>query len=194
MAPLLHWSSPSRWGLKRHRLARCELEELRGAVGAAGVGAAGGFDDALRDHTTAEVPLVEGAAEDRFVNRLKVADGKLGGHETVGDVCVLQLVAQAEDGVVEHAGVVEGEFGQLRYGEPARLPDRLVTQTHALRVDEREVRDGDRLFATQPRERVELLEKDVVDAGLFEELAGRGLRQRLVRAQKTAGERPHALV
>src|SRR5690606_22998006 len=60
---------------------------------------------------------------------------------------------------------------------------------------EGEVRDGDSaLLTAQTGEGVELLQVDVVHAGLFDKLASGGLAQRFVFTQETAGKRPHALV
>src|SRR6266542_6606540 len=101
---------------KLHWLARGELEELGRAIGAAGDGLAGRADDIHREHAAAEVPLVELAAEDRLVDTLEVAHREDRGHEAVGDVGVLELVAQADEGVVDDAGVIEGKVRQAGDG------------------------------------------------------------------------------
>src|ERR1700733_2687173 len=70
------------------------------------------------EHPLAEVPRIERAAGDRFVDGAELGDAERLGDELAGEA--IDLRAEARDGRVEDRGVVEGEIEILHLIE--RMP------------------------------------------------------------------------
>ena len=184
------------WALEGSGEAGGEAVEAGGAVTAGGGGGVGFDEEVGGEHAAAEVPLVERAAEDAFVDGLEVGEGEALREEAVGGVGVLQLVDQAAAGDFEDAVVVEGEDGELGHGEPGGLPGGALGQADAGVVYEGEVGDGGGGGGgvVEAVEGVELLEEDVGDAGLVGELAGGGGVEGFCGEEGAAGDGPVAVV
>src|SRR6185503_5578818 len=98
--------------LDHHRTAMAERVQRRRPVGAAAH--ARTHQEAEREDLLAEVPAIEGAPEDRLVERLQLGEREGPREEGVDQVGVLELGAQAAERGADDGVVVVGEGWQPR--------------------------------------------------------------------------------
>ena len=151
-----------------------------------------GLGEGLRgEHVAAEVRGVERAVEHGLVDLAQLRECEGLAEEAVRDRAVLDLVAEAPEGVVDDAAVVEGEGREV----VDRVPSHVVSEASRaglLASDERPVDDGhDARVAPEDAvgvaERVELLEVLGGEAHRLEEGA-RGGGAEVFVAERTAGQ------
>ncbi len=80
------------------------------------------FQQPERKDLFAEVTPVQGSVEDRLVNLLELAKGKLQREKAIDDVGVMKFGAKPLEGETAHLIVVIGEVGNVIGGKPPNIP------------------------------------------------------------------------
>ena len=145
----------------------------------------------------AEVAVIEVGIVDAFVEDLELGDGEAGREQFEKDGVEGGFVAKLSFGDVDHAVVVEDEFGHFFYVEPFGVVVGAELAGVSIDVDEREVRDAEGSFdgvAVGVGEDFHLFQIDAFEAGQFFEDAVGGLVEAFVWLEESAHEAPVTLL
>ncbi len=174
--------------------AAVEAVEAGGAVGGTGGKFVRWNEEIEGEEFFAEVPFVDGAAEDGFVKGLELAEGETFGQELEADRLVADFSAQSVERGAENLCVVEGEWWEFLDGMPCGFGSIGIAFGGVLvRADEGVIGDADDAsawVAVGVSVGVELFEENVVEVGFLFEFAAGGLVECFLHVYESAGECP----